>query len=378
MGAGTSGLQRDLDDLDGAFEAHRTDYGRFPSSDGLALRDKVDAHLKRYATATATNGAQGTDSAFQDHRTDYGRFPSSHGLALRERLNTHLQSWNTAAIASDKRVDTLQINASDLADRVGTVEAGYGTLNSATATLKKDLLMLQGQYGGLASGQCDVKFQCPLDSSYASSLDVAALQTSVGGKATQSDVNALKTRLVSLEAAPGNESKADQSELNALSAQMGTTSSDLATLRTSVGGKATQSDVNALKTRLVSLETAPGNESNGVGTSLVDSKAEQRELDALSARVDALEEAPPGVAIVPVDVKSINDSVVGAAIAWSACYPDGGQLRDYIELDCNSRGAGWSHKGSTGQGAALFTCFRHKDDSGVQTYRMGVCHQAPG
>jgi len=45
MGAGTSALERDVRSLDRDLEAHQAAYNRFPSSQGLALRDKVDVHL---------------------------------------------------------------------------------------------------------------------------------------------------------------------------------------------------------------------------------------------------------------------------------------------------------------------------------------------
>jgi hypothetical protein len=55
MGAGTSDLRDDIKDVDRAFQAHQTDYYRFPSTDGVALRTKVDAHL---AQASVTGSTQ--------------------------------------------------------------------------------------------------------------------------------------------------------------------------------------------------------------------------------------------------------------------------------------------------------------------------------
>ena len=79
MGSGTSGLQRDLDDLDGAFEGHW-------------VRAEVDAHP--LTSAQAPNGAQGIDSAFQAHRTECNLPPGSDGVALHRKLD--VQSYNGA------------------------------------------------------------------------------------------------------------------------------------------------------------------------------------------------------------------------------------------------------------------------------------------
>ena len=400
MGADTSALRNDLDDLD--------------------------------------DDVRDIDRAFETHRADYDRFPSSDGLALRTRLETLMSNGSAQGGTTDAKVTALETAASGLALRVNTVETGHATLTSATTKLQSSLAMLQGQYGSTASGQCEVTFQCPLDTSYASSADLALLRTTVGAKATQSVVHALKKRVVSLESAPTQvvdmtavESKAEQSELNALYERVGAAAGSAAAtgLFARVGAKADQAEfttlsaavgqaaaggvaatglfarVEADQAEFTTLSTAVGQAAAGgvAATGLFERvEADQAEFTTLSAavgqaaagdvaatglfeRVEALEVAPAGESR-PVDVTSIYSSAVGRATAMSACYPDvGGKLRDFIEKDCKSRGEGWSHGGSE-MGAGLVQCFREKTTSSngryttssTTTFKQGTCHQNVG
>jgi len=369
MGADTSALRNDLDDLD--------------------------------------DDVRDIDRAFETHRADYDRFPSSDGLALRTRLETLMSNGSAQGGTTDAKVTALETAASGLALRVNTVETGHATLTSATTKLQSSLAMLQGQYGSTASGQCEVTFQCPLDTSYASSADLALLRTTVGAKATQSVVHALKKRVVSLESAPTQvvdmtavESKAEQSELNALYERVGAAAGSAAAtgLFARVGAKADQAEFTTLSAA-VGQAAAGGVAATGLFARV---EADQAEFTTLSTavgqaaaggvaatglfeRVEALEVAPAGESR-PVDVTSIYSSAVGRATAMSACYPDvGGKLRDFIEKDCKSRGEGWSHGGSE-MGAGLVQCFREKTTSSngryttssTTTFKQGTCHQNVG
>jgi len=66
MGAGTSGLQSDLDGLcdnvngmDSDFKGHRADYNVFPSSKGVALRTALNEHIELYHTGLGPAGSAG-------------------------------------------------------------------------------------------------------------------------------------------------------------------------------------------------------------------------------------------------------------------------------------------------------------------------------
>jgi len=148
-----------------------------------------------------------------------------------------------------------------------------------------------------------------------------------------------------------------------------------------VQGKADQAQVATLSAA-VGKAAAGGAAATGLFQQLA-VKANQDDVTNLVRRIGALEEgygstppisgAPLGAVVMPVDVTSINSSATGVAMAWSACYPDGFSgpsglaMRDFIDKDCTSRGAGWTHQRNT----PLYPCF---EDTTNRIYKMGVCH----
>jgi len=207
-------------------------------------------------------------------------------------------------------------------------------------------------------------------------------------KATQ--VTQLEDRVTALERAPVHEADTSlgegsvgQGAFDALSARVGAAAGSGPATGLFQQVDDTRGAVGNLVT-LVGRAAAPagGADATGLFQQLA-RKANQDDVTNLTGRVGALEEgsgstpptsgAPRGVVVLPVDVTSINSSATGVAMAWSACYPDGFTgpsglaLRDFIERDCTSRGAGWAHQRST----PLYPCFT---DETNRTYRMGVCH----
>jgi len=436
MGAGTSGLQRDLDDLDGVINdlgwklnVHQTEYNLFPSSDGVALRDQVNAHLLGY-------------NALGELQASYNGFPSSEGEALSKRVadlqNKGLQAGGPLALD----VDAIHTKGLALKDT-------YGSLIS-------ELAIQQEQFKSTATQGCQVSPECPHESNYATSSALGTLGELVGTLTTTSTLSGLMQQVSVLDRAPSNEVdmaavdlKADQTDLTQLYERVGAAAgsspatglfqllADTATraqvdkladvigtastpnkvatglfLRVdnanasvdglaTVGLGATGADAatglflkaDTTSAPLATLATSVGSVATGsiAATGLVqtvNSKVDQVEFATLLAtvgnansglvqRVDGLEAAPRGNPVdrMPVDITSIQSGKKEATMAWSACYPDyEGRLREHIEKDCKCRGDGWSH----GEGG-LMDCWRldQYDDWDDVNFKMGVCHKDP-
>jgi len=440
MGAGTSGLQSDLETLEGevkdierAFTVTRDNYKQFPSSAGVTLRREVDAHLLR------NSADQGIHAAVQGFRNKYRQFPSASRLTLRTD------------------VDNLKTDAAYLTNIVLPIKQEFAGLKLDTANLTKDLRLLQRGYNAMVEGGC-ATISCQIDGSYyATSSDMLDLQASVGQKATKRAAVNLDDKLLKLEGPTANavdvnlvNSKADQADVNDLSKLVGlaagTGSGPATGLFLQLADRTTRAEVNGLALAIgtgatgsaiasglyLRMDSASAN-SHGLATSIgtgaaggvgatglfkkaedtsaalgtlatlvgnntdatgliktMQGKADQAQFATLSStvgnagsrlvgKVAALQARPseaPGQAVGAVGIDNGRSTyrIAGAAMAWSACYPNvNGKLVDFIQHDCTARGNGWSHKGRYSNSGGVVTCFKQ---GGVE-YKAGVCHTTP-
>lgn len=313
MGANTSGLRDDLDDLD--------------------------------------NNLQAVDRAFATHRDDYSRFPSSSSLALRQQFDDHVTSYNSAA--GSTTVNELQSIRMDLGNLKVAADQVVETQALTNLSVQRKLNTLTGEYSQLADGKCDVTFTCPLQEAYASAAAVTLLQTAVENRATTSSVNVIMERTKSLEDGQRTtkdrlhelehptdpvvnqaqlSAKLDTSAFSVLEQRVGAAAGDGQATATglfnALSTKADQTDLQALVDAVGAAAT--GNTA-ATGLHLATTSA----VADVTARVDALEADQP-VPVVHLPVSGLVDGAIGMPMKWTACYPDDGRgtYRKHIEKEC--------------------------------------------
>jgi len=214
MGAGTSALERDVRSLDHDFEAHQTAYNRFPSSQGLALRDEVNVHL--------------------------------HGPG--------------GVAASDARVTKLETDASTLKLRVENLESPGAQPSTALQAGECALACPLDSYASVV----DLKsLRTRVGEPATGSGPATGLFGHVAHMATQAEVNGLAAAL-GVNLAPGVANTGLFQRVNHNGQALGALDDRADQLEERVGEMGPQSQVNLLQDRVVSLERAPATGAAGI------------------------------------------------------------------------------------------------------------------
>jgi len=337
MGAGTSGLQRDVSNIETKFAVHEAEYKAFPSGEGEKLRTEFDAHLSSYAkgelgdtriceinlscpldgryanssdlaTLQASVGARATAGAGGTAAPATGLFLDVQGKADQAGVTTLAEAVGRAPASEGGAAATgLFGQVTTLTEAVGRPADGGAAATGLFTKVARLTEFMEQFESTAAAGDCEVTLQCPLDSSYASFSDLATLQASVGKAAGGAPATGLFQQVGGLATSVGRAATGGAAATG-LFQHVEVTRTELGALGTAVGRAATADSTAAPATGLflamqgkadqvgvATLSAAVGNAAAGgsAATGLFQQMAvNATQATELEARVASLERAP--------------------------------------------------------------------------------------